>query len=483
MNARTHARTHARLAPTGLASLALVIAASNCSVPEREPSATASSQLLFGANVTVSDTGSTVNIQSEQSAIVAHQASGDVVLVAYNDLNTDPATSVAGLSTSSVIGPGGTPLNWTNRTLLKPSGPFTTISGDPWLVANSGSGSIVYYVMLADDGAKIGVARSEDGGATFASFVAAPSNPPCSTGVDRESADTSSDGKDVWVAYRCDNAGALSVRLAHSTDAGNVWTDTLVASLPSGISIPAPIVKRDPLREYNVFVAWEEDTNTSSRRTIRFAASYDSGTTFNPPVAPVDLAKSADPVFDGFTIAAKNLSHFSFEFDPSNDHCVIAYDLDGAIFFTGSADGVNWELPVAVAQDSTTERFQPFLRGSPTALAVTYYAQPSSGSSMKNTVVGGRLSTDHGATWAVQNQLSIAGGGFATDGFQACVQPAGEYFGDYLGETPLWAPWQVFNDTLAKRFYSFWADSRPSCIVQSTTTAIHQHTVGQLWGL
>ncbi|CAN5771023.1 hypothetical protein BH09MYX1_BH09MYX1_44150 [soil metagenome] len=437
----------------------------------------------------VSDSGSTVNIQSEQSAIVAHQAGGDVLLVAYNDLNTSPAKSINGLATSSVIGSGGTPVTWPTRTLLAPSGPFTVLSGDPWLVASSRKGGTVYYASIGVTAAGIraAVARSDDGGATFGTFVAAPTTPPCSVGVDKESVDTSANGKDVWVAYRCDNGGPapFSIRLAHSSDQGVSWTDALVASLPlSDVGVPSPVVKRDPARETNVFVTWEEDTNTSARRTIRFAASSDSGTTFGPSTAAVDVPKSPDPVFDGFTNAVQNLVHFSFEIDPSNDHCIIAYDLNGSVFFKGSADGVSWSAPTTIASDSTTERFQPFLRGTPTYLAVSYYAQPSSGPNVKSTVVGGRLSGDHGATWsAAQHQLSFVGGGFATDGFQACAQPGSGFFGDYIGETPLWAPWQPYNDTLARRFYSFWADSRPSCIVQSGVTAIHQHTVGQLWGL
>ncbi|CAN5179148.1 hypothetical protein BH09MYX1_BH09MYX1_26670 [soil metagenome] len=448
--------------------------------------------LRVGNNVYISNSGS-VNLQSEQSAIVAHQAGGDVVLVGYNDLETNPGATFNGLATSSVISSGGGAVTWPTRTVLLPTGPFSALRGDPWLVANAGSGQLVYYASIGEvpsNPPDVAVSLSKDGGQTFADFVRAGAGASvCSVGTDKESIDASADGKSVWVAYRCDNGfNQTSIRVARSTDAGQSWSDALVRNLPSATNggLPSPVIKRDPMREMNVFVAWEEDTNTSAKRTIQFAMSADGGATFPTMVTPVDEKKGPDPAFDGFSTTATNLQHFSFEFDPSNDHCVIAYDLDGGIFFTGSADGVNWGSPVTIAADVVTERFQPFLRGSPTHLAITYYAQPSSGPSFQNTIVFGKLSNDHGATWtAASDQLTAIGNGFVTDGFQACVQdPAlARRFGDYLGETPLWAPWQAFNDTLARRFLSAWADSRPSCSVENPGTAIHQHTVGQVWGL
>jgi hypothetical protein len=234
-----------------------------------------------------------------------------------------------------------------------------------------------------------------------------------------------------------------------------------------------------------------------------FARSDDDGVTWPMQVDAVPPTPTTDPPFDGNNGIVDHGIHYWFETDPTDFHCLVAYDVNGTIYYTSSQNGVVWDPPTDVAIDSGYERFQPMLRASPTTLVIAYYVQPVLGA--KNTSVWAMASNMQGlpGTWFDANAInawtpagrlsscSVSGcgsGTFRTDGFEACIQDPAirRYFGDYIGLSPLLAPGMT-DDDLSHGFYAVWADSRPdgggpACPTWDQFQAIHQHSVGQLFG-
>ena len=369
-------------------------------------------------------------------------------------------------------------------------------------MANTGSGAIVHYAMLADKvimanaPSAIAVASSADGGVNWPTLAQA-SSPACIDAY-KPSIDTSADGQTVWVGYVCINAsGSPSVHVARRVGTG--WQDSFVTNISNVgalASNASPIVKRDLVNPLHVIVAWEDDNNQV--RQIRMMQSVDGGATWGADALPVFPFLTTDPPLLGFNgNDARNKIHFWFTIDPKNGHCVIVRHQWQSLFYR-IRGRQTWDPPLAhpIADSGSVKWFQPIIAGNLSYLAVSYYVEVNP-LQPKRLVTWSKLSSDGGQTWTANSQPdqlswpSVAPGGFVTDGWEPCVQvdPArGNYFGDYIGLSPLWAPWQPLNDQISRRFFTAWADSRPlgggaACPTQNGSIAIHQHSVGELWGL
>jgi hypothetical protein len=284
----------------------------------------------------------------------------------------------------------------------------------------------------------------------------------------------------------------------------SAWTDAFVDTIgETPTSFGSPVVKQDLLNPPDVYILYEKPM--LGQRNIMFSMSPNAGVSFQPPVPAVTLPSNDPPFLAESNIVIRSRIHFSFVFDPGNYHCIIAYDIDGALGVAGTINGLNWNDPPphqVISQDEVDmgwKYYQPFLAATPVALAIAAYRQRHTGGPTDNvTSVRGLISADHGYTFTSIMNLNQCGVYPATGiaqmhtpcppsaaTFVPCPNqfPGKVYFGDYIGLTPLVRPGEDWS-SMWYDFYAAWADSRPSPTSACSYSGVYsqdQHTVGQLF--
>ena len=462
--------------------LSLVLAAQSVGCDTNAPTGSTQSALV-GPNASVSaddgiHPGSEGNgLQSEQSLVSVRRPDGTVgLVVGYNDTTNQldssggflPGFNLMGVSVSADA--GGT---WEPRP-QNDAFPFdrTMLDGrrsDPWLATN-GTHDVLFYLFLAS-GAGTGpgradafqVFRSIDGGDSWEA-----TSEPVQMGmfIDKGSLAVSMDGNELHVAFVLPDEG-LRVVTVSSRDGGETWEG--VADVPEAdFACQNPIIHVAPDRDDLVLLSYQFNGTE-----IRFAGSWDHAASWDH-WATVATLTGAHPTLQADMLRVmRNVVFQSFDIDPVTLHCVIAFEDDGRIFVTSSADGTGWSAPASVAAPEIPGaiQIQPAIAAGYEGLAVVYYEQDPSG----DTNVMGIVSPTHGVTWPEPAQVLNRDALGNPDPFLPCVTSSG-YFGDYLGVTAIGLGDDVELDL---QYYATWADARWGCVESGPgRIATHQHTVG-----
>jgi len=295
---------------------------------------------LPGANVKVNQDNSGQN--QNETTMIASPANPDVVVGAWNDyFAVNPGqNTVIGYGWSA---DGG--LTWQSSRVDFSTLPSNQSTGDPALTADT-QGNI-YLGVLAYSGTANGilVARSTDGGATFAEPVR------LDTGGDKEFLTVDPRNDNVYVVWENSAGFDQAVYFSKSTDLGLSYTPRLRISNGAGTNNGAyPAV--GPNGE--IHVVW---SNFSNR--LYYDRSLDEGATWlNPDVVVVgDIVKPRDPLAGGFrnplipAIAADNGA------GPYSGRVYVVwadqrYGDPDILLSWSDDDGATWSAPARVNDDA-----------------------------------------------------------------------------------------------------------------------------------
>lgn len=249
------------------------------------PAGFASTDGLPGSNVRVNQAGFT-NAQNE-TTIAANPTNPLNLVAAWNDY----FTIAAGQNT--VIGYGWTfdgGATWQSSRIDFSTLPETQSTGDPALAFDSQGN--VYLAILAYSGSANGilVAKSTDGGATFAEPVRLDS------GGDKEFLIVDPDTDNIYVVW--ENTGpqfAQRVFFSKSTDLGETYTPRQSIGSGTGSTNNAAYPAVGPDGE--IYVVW-----TNFANSVFFDRSLDEGTTWLDPdrIVTDQIATPRNPLAGGF---------------------------------------------------------------------------------------------------------------------------------------------------------------------------------------
>ncbi len=299
----------------------------------------AQGSLLFGNQINLSH-----NAGNSGGSSVA--ASGNSVFVAWAD--ETPGNDEIFLARSADGGKTfGSPVNLSNN---------AGISAAP-SVAVSGNTVVVAWYDETPENREIFLARSTDGGKTFASPVNLSNNAGFSI-----SPSVAASGNSVVVAWHDETPGNSEIFLSRSTDAGKTFTPPVNLSNNAGFSFsafPSVAVLGD-----SVFVAWHDQTPGNFE--IFLARSTDGGKTFTPPV---NLSNNAGFSLDP-SVAVLGDSVFVAWMDetPGNSEIFLARSTDGGATFSPPVNfsnnaGLSGGVSVAVLGDSVVVAWMDTTQG------------------------------------------------------------------------------------------------------------------------
>ncbi|HET7011309.1 MAG TPA: sialidase family protein [Anaerolineales bacterium] len=270
--------------------------------------------VVFGENTRLSDEHIPRRLISQtEPAIAVNPADGQNLVAGFHDLFPKTQDFVCRFAFTA---DGGQTWNLGGAAPLQTSGNFCS---DPALAADA-QGNFYYAYLDINFGATrsdIDVAKSTDGGQTFATFSIAVHGHPSTNFPDKEfiAVDTSPASPFQGAIYLSwtdflnptdplarDNG---QIKVVVSRDGGATWSDPLAisesAQFPKAISGSLPVVAADG----TAYVFYADFTANTGPLSIKFSKSTDGGETWSAPAdVASDLAspgrfrlKNADPAF------------------------------------------------------------------------------------------------------------------------------------------------------------------------------------------
>jgi hypothetical protein len=361
-------------------------------------------------NVRVNDPREDVHQTSQTThSETSIAAAGRDVVVGFNDSQTTLLALTAGTSLNGYAHSGDGGASFTDGGAI-PNRAGCSNFGDPWL-ASDRTGAI-YYSSLAlcqtpvMRGVFAGVAKSTDGGRTFASPVIIL--PPTPTGFYQADKDAMTAGPDpavrgrdnlydAWDDFTFGPSGPLSgLPVARSTDGGQHWATVYAAQVP--LSAPCPGTRFGSFTQFigampivdpaggKLFVAAEKlhqpcpasgGPPPSLQRSEVIYASADGGLHFGPEAKIADVTQS---FANGVLMLGPGRAMRNLEFPTL---AVLHGDLFAAwndgrtghshVLLSKSGNGgASWAAPVSVTAGSRDE-LQPAMSGDGAGLHVLYY--------------------------------------------------------------------------------------------------------------
>ncbi|MDX1392838.1 MAG: Ig-like domain-containing protein [Gemmatimonadota bacterium] len=291
------------------------------------------------------------------------------------------------------------------------------IRSDPWLVEDRGS--LVYSWLEHDDAGRraVGVARSEDGGATWS----APSSALAFEGAPDKSVLAGDGAGTLYVIYGLEGDDRESVVVVRSLDDAATWTDPVRVTEAEG-ALFLPMIAALPGGIACAF--WGDNSDFplfGDPYALMTACSMDGGVTWEPERV-LDVAPDLGPGYQrqgGPHAITDGVGTF-----------FVAWIADGPNFVVARSDdgGRSWSEPVAVNDGPNGLRWQPTLAlASDGTLHATWYDTRSG-----DIHVAYAYSEDGGLTWSRDARVTTGG----TPPNLTPVGPPtseGTRLGDYMG--------------------------------------------------
>ncbi len=404
--------------------------------------------LAPGVNVKVTQSEAEFRRRLQSETTIA--VSGQNIVVGYNDEGDHVSYSADGGST------------WRQSRLSTYPGVLAT-SGDP--VVAAGPNNRFYHAFLAGNAlgqSTIGVARSENGGASWS----APTNATATvTGTlggfhDKEwmAVDNNPASRfrgNVYVSWTMFGPQTSSIRFVRSTDGGLTWSQALaLTELSPEDNLAEQVVQGSFIATGpggEVYVAWY-DSRVSG---IRLRKSVDGGATFSDPVTALSPVGFTFSVFltGNFDVPAFPQIAVDSSSGPGRGTVyVTANALTGAghmdVFLTRSSDGgATWSAPLRVNNDATTtDQFMPAIAVAENGnVGVAFYDRRNDPDNNSLVDVYLALSSDNGRTFFTNQRVTTANWPVLPTplGFRA------GYHGDYIQMA-----------AAGNNFYVAWGDDR-----------------------
>ena len=371
---------------------------------EPESQAGSATGASFGTNIQISDEHIAGRLISQtEPAIAVNPANNQNLVAGFHDLFPKTQDFVCRVAFTM---DGGSTWNLGGATPLENSGDFCS---DPAIAADA-DGDFFYAYLDINFGAQrsdVVVAKSTDGGQTFATFSVAAAGQPDVNFPDKEfiAVDRSAGSANLGTIYvswtdflNPHNRQALDngqIKVVVSRDGGMTWSSpvaiTASAQAPRAISGSLPVVAPDG----TAFVFYADFTSQTGPLAIRFSTSTDGGATWT---APADVAsglpspgrfrlKSADPNFGAVPgVGFRSNSFPTATIAPDGTIFVAWTDFpDGSCKPDGTGrppctnsdvrmsasknGGASWSRPTKVNDDDTsTDQFFPWIAAHPDGL-------------------------------------------------------------------------------------------------------------------
>jgi hypothetical protein len=322
-------------------------------------------------------------------------------------------------------------LTWGSPTVIYPAG-STSYQVDAQIVVDPLDGATVYASWLQNNKSDIVVARSSDFGASWTVVTADHTN----AGTDKPILLVR--GQDVYVSYNHSQTAFVT----YSHDGGATFTEVKMnhnAKLGWSLGGGGAITSNG-----NVFFAWdgyEGSGGAKGKVNLYVSKSVDGGATWTTTLLDVSTSPPDCSAFDcgwAFLGAAITMSA------DASDHLYVLWNAGSAprgperIYFASSGDGgASWSArqDVSTAPAGSQHAFPAIVAGGNGDVRIAWMDARAANGGMDRWNVYYRSSSDGGATWSGEIDLSTYVAGYAyilPDGFNF---PFGDYFEMDLDET------------------------------------------------
>jgi hypothetical protein len=314
--------------------------------------------------------------------------------------------------------------SWTAPSVIYPPG-STNEQVDAQIVVDPVDGRTVYAAFLQNNKSDIVVGKSIDYGATWSFVVADHTN----AGTDKPILAVR--GQDVYVSYN----HSQTVLVTASHDGGATFTEVkmnqnakLGWSLGSGGTVTP---------NGNVYFSWEGyEQNGGAKGPVNLyvSSSSDEGATWTTSLIDISQAPpDCSAYYCGWAYLGASMTMTS---DPAGNLYLLWNAGQTArgperIYFSRSTDGgTNWspKQDVSLAPSGTQHAFPAITSGGNNDVRIAWMDARAANGGMDRWNVYYRSSTDGGATWSAEKDISTYVSGFSyifTDGFRF---PFGDYF-------------------------------------------------------
>ena len=313
---------------------------------------------------------------------------------------------------------------WAQPEVIYPAG-STAYQVDAQIAVDPSDGQTVYASWLQNNKSDILVAKSTDFGATWSFIVADHTN----AGTDKPILAVR--GQDVYVSYN----HSQTAYVAASHDGGSSFTEAKINhnaklgwSLGSGGTVTP---------DGNAYFSWEGYENNGQAKgkvNLYISSSTDAGATWSTQVMDVSSSPPDCSAFDcGWAYLGAAITMTS----DAGGNLYALWNAGSSprgperIYFSKSADGgVTWsgKQEVSTAPAGTHHAFPSIAATASGDVRVAWMDARAASGGLDRWNVYYRSSTDGGATWSPESDLSTYVDGFSyifTDGFRF---PFGDYF-------------------------------------------------------